>query len=239
MSQGLTFIAGYTWAHQLSNNEGEEGGYADSGSGLGQNDNQQGQEYGNGVNDVRHRFTWGGVYQLPFGQGKPLASGAGRVLNNLIGGWELAPNLELQTGFFWTPIAGQDIANVGTGAFRPDRTCNGNMPSGQRTIAHWFDTTCFTDDLLLAGQNNGIYRFGNSGRSIIVGPGIFNLDFGLYKTFRLSERLKLQFRSEYFNAFNHANFGSPDMSVTDGSGMGVVSSAADGREIQFALKLLF
>jgi len=238
MSHGLDFIAGYTWAHQLSNNEGEEGGYADSGSGLGQNDNNPGGEYGNGLNDVRHRFTWGGVYQLPFGPGKRFVSGSGGLLNNLIGGWELAPNLEMQTGFYWTPVAGQDIANVGSGAMRPDRTCNGNI--GHRTIDHWFDTSCFTVDALLAGQANGVYRFGNSGRSIIVGPGIFSLDFGLYKTFSLSERIKLQFRSEYFNALNHTNFGSPDMSVADGSGMGVVSSTyGDNREIQFALKLTY
>jgi hypothetical protein len=239
MSQGLTFIAGYTWAHQLSNNEGEEGGYADGGSGLGQDDNHPGEEYANGVNDVRHRFTWGAVYQLPFGPGKRFAPRAGRLLNTLIEGWELAPNLELQTGFYWTPLSGFDYANVLNGAQRPDRICNGNLPGGQRTLAHWFDTNCFTDDLLAAANSNGIYRFGNSSRSVIVGPGIFNLDLGLYKEFKLSERFKLQFRSEFFNAFNHTNFGNPDMGVLDGS-YGVVSNTnGDNREIQFALKLLF
>ncbi len=238
VAQGLNFIAGYTWAKQLTNNEGEEGGYADGGSGLGQNDNNPGGEYGPGVNDVRHRFTWGGTYQLPIGRGQRFAHGASGVLNTLIGGWEIAPNLELQTGFYWTPGAGQDIANVGTGSMRPDRTCNGNLPSGQRTINHWFDTSCFTDNFLLADLAAGHPRFGNAGRSLIVGPGIFNLDMGLYKNFRLTEQVKLQFRSEYFNAFNHPNFGGPDMDVTSGS-TGVISSAADGREIQFALKLLF
>jgi len=239
MSQGLTFIAGYTWAHQLSNNEGEEGGYADSGSGLGQNDNNPGGEYANGLNDVRHRFTWGGVYDLPFGPGKRFAAGAGGLLNTLIGGWELAPNLEWQTGFYWTPVSGFDYGNVLNGAERPDRICNGNLPRGQRSIAHWFDTSCFTDALLQTDYNNGIYRFGDSSRSAIVGPGIFNLDLGLYKEFKLSERFKLQFRSEFFNAFNHTNFNNPDMGVLDGT-FGVVSNTnGDNREIQFALKVLF
>jgi hypothetical protein len=238
MSQGLSFIAGYTWAKQLTNNEGEEGGYADGGAGLGQNDNHPGEEYGPGVNDVRHRFTWGGIYELPFGPGRRFAAGAGGLLNALLGGWEVAPNLELQTGFYWTPQAGQDIANTGTGSWRPDRVCNGNLPPSQRTIAHWFDTSCFTDDLLLADLAAGHPRFGNAGRSILAGPGIFSLDLGMYKTFRLNERFKLQFRSELFNAFNHPNFDGPDRDVTSGS-YGVISGASDGREIQFALKLLF
>jgi carboxypeptidase family protein len=238
MSQGLSFIAGYTWSKQLTTNEGEEGGYADGGSGLGQNDNHPGEEYALGVNDVRHRFTWGGIYQLPFGPGKRFASGAGGFLNNLIGGWELAPNLELQTGFPWTAAAGQDIANTTTGSWRPDRICNENLPAGKRTVAQWFNTSCFTDDLLLAGQTNGIFRFGNASRSTIFGPGIFNLDFGLYKDFRLSERLTMQFRSEYFNSLNRANFNGLSTSLTSGA-YGQITGASDGREIQFALKLSF
>jgi hypothetical protein len=238
MSQGLSFIAGYTWSKQLTNNEGEEGGYADGGSGLGQNDNHPGEEYGLGVNDVRHRFTWGGIYELPFGPGKRFASGAGGFVNALIGGWELAPNLELQTGFSWTPSAGQDIANTTTGSWRPDRTCNGNLPSGQRTVGKWFDTSCFTNDLLLAGQANGIYRFGNAGRSVLDGPGIFNLDFGLYKNFKITERFSMQFRSEFFNSFNRANFNNVSTFLTSGS-YGQLTGAADGREIQFALKFIF
>jgi len=240
MSQGLSFLAGYTWAHQLTSNEGEEGGYADGGSGLGQNDNAPGQEYGNGVNDVRSRFTWGGTYELPFGPGKRFATGTGGVLNTLIGGWEVAPNFEWQSGFYWTPLSGFDYGNVLNGAFRPDRICGGNLSGGQRSRTNWFDRTCFTDNLLAADNNNGVYRFGNSGRSIIGGPGIFNLDFGLYKTFKLSEQFKLQFRGEFFNGLNHTNFGGPDMNVKDGTNMGVISSTnGDNREIQFALKVLF
>ena len=238
MSQGLSFLAGFTWAKQLTNNDGEEGGYATGGAGLGQDDNHPGEEYGNGVNDVRRRFTYGGIYDLPFGSGQRFAAGAGRYLNALIGGWEIAPNFAWQTGFYFTPSAGQDIANTTTGYWRPDRTCNGNLARGKRTVAQWFDTACFTDDALLAGQANGVYRFGNSGQGIIVGPGIFNLDLGMYKDFKLSERFKLQFRGEFFNTFNTANFQNLAMSLTSGN-YGQVTSAADGREIQFALKLSF
>ncbi len=238
MSQGLSFIAGYTWAKQLTNNEGEEGGYADGGAPLGQDDNHQGEEYGLGVNDVRHRFTWGGIYELPFGPGKRFAKGAGGFVNALIGGWEFTPTLELQTGFPETPQAGQDIANTGTGSWRPDRTCDGNLPGGKRTVAQWFNTSCFTLNFLLADLAAGQPGFGNSGRSIIRGPGIFNLDFGLLKNFRLTERLKMQFRSEFFNSFNRANFGDPVVNLAAGN-LGQLVSASDAREIQFALKLTF
>jgi len=236
MSKGLSFLAGYTWAHQLTNNEGEEGGYADGGSGLGQDDLHPGEEYGNGVNDVRHRITFGGIYDLPFGKGKAYAADASRLVDTLIGGWELAPNFEWQTGFYWTPLAGEDIANAVVGAMRPDRLCNGKISN--RTVAEWFNPNCFTNDILLAGQTNGIYRFGNSGRSIIEGPGIFNLDMGVYKNFDLSERFKMEFRAEFFNILNHANFNGMSMSLTSGS-TGQLTGAMDGRDIQFALKLTF
>ena len=159
-------------------------------------------------------------------------------MNTLIGGWEFAPNLEMQTGFYWTPASGFDYANVTTGSWRPDRICNGNLPSGRRTVARWFDTSCYTDALLQADYDNGIYRFGNAGRSTIDGPGIFNLDFGMYKNFKLTERVKMQFRSEFFNSLNRANFGGPSTNLTSGD-YGQITSAADGREIQFALKLSF
>jgi hypothetical protein len=240
MSQGLSFIAGYTWAHQLTNNDGEEGGYATGGAGLGQDDNHPGEEYANGVNDVRQRFTIGGVYDLPFGPGKRFAPGAGRVVNTLIGGWEFAPNFQLQSGFYFTPGAGQDVANVTTGNERPDRLCNGNLSGGSRTVAEWFNTSCFSDATLITLKNAGTPQFGNSGPGIIEGPGIFDLDFGMYKDFKLSERYKLQFRGEFFNAFNTADFASvgPSTSVTAGN-YGQLMGAADGREIQFALKLTF
>jgi hypothetical protein len=226
----------------LSNNEGEEGAYADNGGPTGQNDNNPGQEYAPSVDDVRNRFTIGGVYDLPFGPGKRFASGTSGFVNALIGGWEFSPNFQWQSGFYWTPLSGFDYANVTTGSWRPDRICNGN--NGPKTVAEWFDTSCYTTALLQADYNNGIYRFGNSSRSTILGPGIFNLDFGLYKNFKLSERFTMQFRSEFYNAINKADFGNAITSnvlstnLTSGN-YGQVVAAGPAREIQFGLKLLF
>jgi hypothetical protein len=240
MSNGLQFLAGYTWSKNISNNEGEEGGYADRGAALGQNDNNPAGERGLTVNDVRHRVTFSSLYELPFGKGKRWLSKTNALVDGILGGWELTALASFQTGFPITPQSGFDSANVGTGNFRPDRICNGNLPGGDRKIAHWFDTTCFTNASLIADNNNGIFRFGNSGRSILTGPGIQNFDFALLKDFHITESKKLQFRAEAFNALNHANFGADGVITTvNDSRFGQVTNASEPRDVQFALKFLF
>ena len=240
MSNGLQFLAGYTFAKNISNNEGEEGGYSDGGAPLGQNDNNQKGERGLTVNDVRHRVTFSSMYELPFGKGKRWLGNANALVNGILGGWELTAIASFQTGFPITPRSGTDFANVGTGSFRPDRICNGNLPGGDRTVARWFDTSCFTNEFLIADNNNGIFRFGNSGRSILTGPGIQNFDFSLLKDFHITESKKLQFRAEAFNALNHANFGADGVITTvNDSRFGRVTSASEPRDVQIALKFIF
>jgi len=240
MANGWQFLAGYTFAKNISNNEGEEGGYADGGAALGQNDNDQKGERGLTVNDVRHRVTFSSLYELPFGKGKRWLGNANALVNGILGGWELTAIASFQTGFPITPKSGTDFANVGTGTFRPDRICNGNLPGGDRTVARWFDTSCFTNEFLIADNNNGIFRFGNSGRGILTGPGIQNFDFSLLKDFHITESKKLQFRAEAFNALNHANFGADGVITTvNDSRFGRVTSASEGRDVQIALKFIF
>jgi hypothetical protein len=240
MSNGLQFLSGYTWSKNISNNEGEEGAYADGGAPQGQNDNNPSQERGLTVDDVRHRFTFSTLYELPFGNGRRWLSHTNRLVNGILGGWELTALESFQTGFPITPQSGIDSANVGTGNWRPDRICNGNLPWSDRTVARWFDTSCFTNALLIADNNNGIFRFGNSGRSVLTGPGIQNLDFALLKDFHITESTKLQFRGEAFNALNHANFGADGVIThVNDPRFGQVTSASEGRDVQVALKLLF
>jgi hypothetical protein len=238
MSQGLNFLAGYTWAKQITNNEGEEGGYADGGAPLGQNDNNQIQERAPGVNNVRHRFTLSTIYELPVGRGRHWLGDKGRFVNGVIGNWELTSVLSFQTGFPITPQSGFDFGNVGTGNWRPDRICDGSLYPGRRTVEQWFNTSCYTNGLLQADNARKVYRFGNSGRSLMDGPGLSNSDLALLKDFHVSEQFKVQFRAEFFNAFNQAYFNDPVSTVSDPN-FGKIFSAHEPRDVQFGLKFLW
>ncbi len=128
-----------------------------------------------------------------------------------------------------------DYSNSGSAAPRPDRICNG---AGPQTVAEWFNTNCFTTALLAQALANGTPRFGNSGRNVLFGPGIEQWDVSLIKRNRISERFSLEFRAEFFNVFNHANFYTP-ADTTDSTGFGQITGARTSRDIQFGLKLNF
>lgn len=110
----------------------------------------------------------------------------------------------------------------------PLRVCNG--ASSNPTIQQWFNTSCF-----VAPPK---YTFGNSGRGILRGPGAQSWDIGLDKAFHTFESQYLQFRGEFFNAFNHANFGQPN-NLVGVPGTGQISGAAAARVIQFVMKYNF
>jgi hypothetical protein len=118
---------------------------------------------------------------------------------------------------------------------RADRLCNGNFPSGARTIDRWFDTSCFV--------NHAFGRFGNSGNGVITGPGFNTADMTLMKNTRISlgerEPMNVQFRAEFFNAFNHPVFGDPNLAAGTAQFGTIRSTRVGGREIQLALKVLF
>jgi len=158
----------------------------------------------------------------------------GRAINRILGGWELSDITTFQTGFPFTVGASNDYANP-SGWARPDRLCNG---AGPRTLTEWFDASCFSTAALQSALAAGNPRYGNSGRNILNQDGFDKWDFALMKNTRITERVGLQFRAEFYNGFNHAYFGPPDASVGDPN-IGKISSAGDPRDIQFGLKLLF
>jgi hypothetical protein len=97
-------------------------------------------------------------------------------------------------------------------------------------IEQWFDTSCFG----VPAPNT----FGNAGRNTLIGPGTVNVDLAAHRIFAITERVNLQFRGEFFNAFNHTQFNNPDTSVADDT-FGRITSARSPRIIQLALKLRF
>jgi hypothetical protein len=177
------------------------------------------------------------IYELPFGKGKKFLNGSSGVVDAFLGGWQVNGITSAQSGFPFTPrlANGSSDINSGPGGIvRPYLVGNPTLTSGQ-SIHDWFNVAAFA----VPGQDGTpAYTFGNAGRNILRGPNTANLDFSLFKTFRLRERLKLEFRSEFFNIFNHPNFGLPNPNV-DQPQAGIITVASDPREIQFALKLLF
>jgi outer membrane receptor protein involved in Fe transport len=154
-------------------------------------------------------------------------------LRALAGGWQLNGLVTMRTGFPVNVVSGRDVALSGTLGQRVnvigEHRLEGDRSTGEKVLA-WFDPGAF------ARPANGAY--GDAGRNALIGPGGSAANLALFKNFDLrGERTKLQFRSEFFNAFNHVNLGRPN--GTQGSRMGRITTAGDARVIQLAMKLLF
>ncbi len=226
LSSGLTFIHSYTFGKAISDNPGRSGGGQGLNSAGAQNIFNLGAEKGLADLDHRHRFSSAVVYELPFGRG------SSRMLTKmLVAGWATDGILSVQTGLPMTVTFSSDVGSMGTNqALRPDLICNPNLPGDQQTLDKFFDTACLV-------QQTPMY-YGSAGRAIITSPGTTNLDLALRKNFRFTEKFNLQFRSEFFNSLNHANFNPPNR-VLGNSNFGRITGAREPRIIQFGLKLLF
>ena len=185
-----------------------------------------------------HQASGNFSYDLPFGHGRFLASNVSNVVDKFIGGWSWHGIVTLQTGFPFTPLVGSNQSNNGDSR-NPDRvSLNPNFTGSpiQGSVNRWFNPAAFL--LPTAGT------YGNAGRDIFTGPGLATFDTSLFKTTAISERLKLQFRAEFFNLFNHPNFGMPVVSTFSAGApsptAGVITyTTTTQREIQFGLKLLW
>jgi hypothetical protein len=171
-------------------------------------------------------------YEVPFGrQGSRFSSG---VMDAVLGGWHFGGIYTLASGFPFSPYINDDTSNTGTqGIPRPNQLRNGNLPRSQRSPNLWFDVNAFA-------APSG-FAFGNAGRNVLIGPGQNVFDWSLRKEFSVTETQRLEFRAEFFNAFNHPNFAQPDNFIDDGPGSaGVITSLAiPMRQIQFGLKYNF
>ncbi|MFN7996362.1 MAG: TonB-dependent receptor [Bryobacteraceae bacterium] len=232
-SSGLSFLGSYTYGHALDNASDANLGSAHAGDTF-RDPRHENWEYGNSDFDIRHRFVFSGIYDLPFGHGRRFASSAPAFANALIGGWQLNGIWAVQTGYWFTPFGVNDTCFCEDGnanSLRPDVVAGQNPNTGPKTAAQWFNLAAFNVDVP-AG------RHGNAGRNNILGPGLMNLDMGIHKEFSLHETARLQFRSDFFNTFNHVNLNAP---VTDYSNanIGKILTSTGGRELQLALKLIF
>ncbi len=224
-SSGLSLLAGYTWSHAIDTASRGSGGS------WHQNRYRLRDDRGNADFDVRHRLTASYVYQLPFGRGRKYLSSASRLADAVVGGWAVNGIASFMGGNYFAVTVAGDRANVGGFPYqRANRVCDGNLSRGQRTIDRYFDVSCFT--VTAPGT------FGNSGRNIVVIPGLNNWDVSFVKEIPIREALRAQFRAEFFNLFNHAQFGQPDLGVQSAF-FGQIRSARDARISQMALKVLW
>jgi hypothetical protein len=177
----------------------------------------------------RHIVNASWTYELPFGKGHHFLNSAPRALDVVAGGWSINGITLLRTG---TPLqigSKNNLLNTGTSNVA-NKTCNSvDYP---KTVQQWFDTSCFADV-------TQPYTWGNARRGSVWGPGVVNFDLAAFKSFPLREATKLEFRAEFFNAFNNPHFSNPVNSMSSGSFGQITGTALPPREIQLGLKLLF
>jgi hypothetical protein len=222
---GLTFLANYTWAKDLSNAPDFRSPMFESS--IPQDNSNLAAERGPGC-DIRHRFAVSAVYDLP-------AWDRSRAIRAISQGWHLSTVYQVQTGFPFTISVFGDTANSGTvlgeNPIRANATGQPIFGSGTRTADRWFDTAAFAAP--------PAYTFGDVGRNSVYGPGMQTLDLAVVRDFNLTERTKFQFRSEFFNALNHTNLGTPDRFVNTPQFGTITQTTTPGREIQLSARLSF
>jgi hypothetical protein len=227
-SHGLQFLASYTYSKALDYNSLSTGE-----SLVLQNAYNPRGDYGPSEYDVRNRFVLSGFYELPF------------KTNRLVSGWQFGVVQQAQTGSPLTPTLA-----IGPGAgisltVRPD--LNGTVQTTGDPAQYFANKAVFVSPCVPAVPPATLQTChpGSLGRNAISGPGFLDTDFSVTKNTKINERFNLQFRSEFFDLFNHPNFGNPALTTTS-SAFGRITSTrfptgdfGSARQIQFALKLIF
>ncbi len=249
--QGLTLRANYTWSHALDNISNTFSETTTGSGNLGVLDPlNPALDKGSAEFDVRHRFSLAATWEIPF-------KSSSRAVNAAVGGWSINPIFNARTG---TPFTVYDCTNAAY-VFCPRVMYNTpfqatytQTPTGNPNEFNYLNLG--TPNSSYVNAVTGVADFGPfpstmTSRNSLVGPGNWNLDFAVHKNFTLTERLKLQFRAEAFNVFNHSNLyivnGNTDASathfVTATKGIrqdnAAVTNLPENRRMQLALKLIF
>ena len=244
ITHGLMFQASYTYAHALDEASSASLGSLAAGDFRDQRFPQM--EYGNSDFDVRHRFTISYSFDLPFGKGRALAGNAQGVLNQIIGNWQIAGITSAGTGNFFTvtdPFVNESNTDCGGTVGECSRPNMVGDPNAHPCDPGTFFNTCAFASNLVPGV------YGNERRNQVRGPGFQSWDVTLAKMFPVKEQMRVEFRADFFNVWNHTNplwgpigaagqvepvaieLGTPQF--------GQFQAARDPRFIQFALKFYF
>jgi hypothetical protein len=225
-SHGFSLLGSYTWSKSLDQGHTDE---------FSTHPMFLKFDRGPSTFDARHRLVLSYIWELPFGRNQRFLSGARGVLDKIVSGWQINGVTTFQTG--------QHI-NVGHGGLAPivgsfvralaDRVGPGNCRECRKNIRKtpYLGPYFRLEDFRIPAPRT----FGNSGRNVLVAPGLNNWDFSVFKTTYLNERLNVQFRAEFFNFFNHAQFGVPVTAIGHPN-YGRILSARESRSIQLGLRL--
>ena len=230
-SKNLSFLATYTYGHNIDN--GPAPFNLNQGNSP-QNPNNLNAEIASADGDIRHTFTFSGLYRLPIGKGQALFGNWGNIHELFLGGWQINGIFRAQTG---TPFnVTYNSGNKGCPGVRPDLV-PGEHLWGPQTLTEYFNTAAFTAP---ANSATNPCAFGDAGRNILYGPGYVNADFSLFKEFAIKEQGKVQTRFEVFNLTNSPHFSNPDGNLKDGGSFGTIGfTYGNMRILQLAVKIIF
>ena len=219
MSNGLQFDLNYTWSHSIDNTSLIGNQIAFGGYGFICDELRPRECRGNSDFDISNNLTGNFMYDLPIGRGQMVASNVPAWLNELVGGWEISGIPNWHTGNPYNPGANAFVAGFSNnaaailvpGASTADLKIHLNGGKGQPLYA-------FANPQKANADYTGPIGFELGSRNNLYGPGFFDLDLGAGKTFLIHESMNVEFRADAFNAFNHPNFGTPIVDITDQAG---------------------
>jgi Carboxypeptidase regulatory-like domain len=239
-ASGLFLRGVYTWSKTIDDGDSLNATTSGSEPALASNPFNLRADRGLANFDVRNAAAISATYQLPFGHGRPFLSSASGATNAILGGWTLNSIVTLQGGFPFTPQLSYNPSNTGD-TRNPVRPYVNGAFSGPVVLGNpnqWFNPAAF-----LAPPNASGF-FGNLGRDTLPGPGLATWDLSLMKDTHIQEKLNLQFRAEFFNLLNRANFSFPNAVTFTPTGVSptaglITSTATTSRQIQLGVKLLW
>jgi hypothetical protein len=231
-SQEFTLMSSWIWSRSIGDIIGDNGPGQSPGSGFQNPANLRGER---GLLDTHlaQRFVLSGIWDLPFGRGRQFGSHLHPVLNAFLGDWSLGGILTLTSGRPFNVTVSGNPANSG-GTNRADLVGDPDAVPGGQSVNEFFNIAAF--------RANKPFTYGNLGRNSLLGPGFKNVDCSLEKQAALftawDQPWNLQFRWEFFNVFNHANFGFPGGTLGTPT-FGQLTNADPSRKMQVGLKLIF
>ena len=233
LSRGLQFTGAYTWSHAIDNTQSGFDSDFRYGGNVVDPFQWQTRERANSNLDVRNRFVFSALYDLPFGRGRTFGHDWNPAIDAILGGWQFSPIVTLADGFP-IDIVCNYCSNPST---RPDLVGPLHQTNNPQ---EWFDTSSFQRVATYSGSNTPIAP-GNTPRNPFTGAGIKEMDATLTKNFNFTERFKGQFQGQVFNIANTPQFSQPDGNLNDGGGFGKVTSLryASEREIQLSIRVIF